>query len=134
MKMHKKCLAVLLIACCAALPAAGADTGETEPAGGNAQEERTADPSLTNQIEPYPAAEKLLPPLPAPPSSGQDVKAFLSYGKAVQAYVEAAQKYIDGATNDANAIIQQRNQAVQNANRAVNEYNQFLDAQAKKKS
>ena len=37
-------------------------------------------------------------------------------------------------TNDANAIIQQRNQAVQNANRAVNEYNQFLDAQAKKKS
>ena len=30
MKMHKKCLAVLLIACCAALPAAGADTGETE--------------------------------------------------------------------------------------------------------
>ena len=104
MKMHKKCLAVLLIACCAALPAAGADTGETEPAGGNAQEERTADPSLTNQIEPYPAAEKLLPPLPAPPSSGQDVKAFLSYGKAVQAYVEAAQKYIDGATNDANAM------------------------------
>lgn len=134
MKINQKCAALMIMACCVAFPAAGADTGETGPSGENPQAERTVDPSLTNQAVPYPAAEKSLPPFPVPPSSVQDVKAFLAYGKAVESYIQAAQKYIDGAGNDANAIIQQRNLAVQNANRAVSEYNQFMDAQAQKKA